>query len=201
MAFKTESELFLIACRGMGKLYRRGQWFVEPEGLFGVPDLVVANTTDDERRASRVSANAFEMKLRNWKRALVQAYRYRAFADMSHVVLDGAYAARAIGSVRLFVRSNVGLMSVGADGHIAVHFEPKPSRPFSRHYRGILLDMIASSQVPGGAARRQREPRTCVASGCQLQLASTALSWVARRHVRASRATLKAPAPTKLVQK
>lgn len=55
---------------------------------------------------------AIEAKLKNWRRALTQAQRYKKFADYTFVLLDKAYAAPALKSINKFKSMNVGLITM-----------------------------------------------------------------------------------------
>lgn len=59
---------------------------------------------------------AFEAKLRNWKRALMQAYRYKWFADYSYVVLDESHSKVAIENLDTFKKLNIGLITLNIKG-------------------------------------------------------------------------------------
>ena len=106
---------------------------VEPKGLLGIPDIVVCLLGEDPitEREAVVFSCAFELKLRNWRRALMQAYRYRAFAHVSCVVLDADYIASALRDIERFRQANVGLLSVSESGEVTVHLSPTPAEPFS----------------------------------------------------------------------
>ena len=54
---------------------------------------------------------AFEMKLKDWRRALSQAYRYSYFSDRAIVVLPTGVADRAQGHLHVFQRLRIGLWS------------------------------------------------------------------------------------------
>lgn len=64
---------------------------------------------------------AIEAKLRDWRRALVQAYRYREFSSESWVVLDHARIAPAFRARDVFQASGIGLSSFSTDGNLHVH--------------------------------------------------------------------------------
>ena len=55
-----------------------------------------------EKQLSRRQLFAFEAKIKDWQRALQQAFRYRYFADKSIVVMPLANAARAIDNLAVF---------------------------------------------------------------------------------------------------
>lgn len=95
----------------------------EPKGLFGIPDLLVINGKQPDEIIS------IEFKLRNWKRALRQAFKYKAFSHYSYVVLDHYYAGPAIKNVKSFKRSNIGLISIQRDCFL-VHFYPMIEEPY-----------------------------------------------------------------------
>lgn len=79
---------------------------------YGIPDLVWMQPT---HHISKTPAShdavltAFEMKLRDWKKALSQAHRYRYFSDFSIVVLPEAAIGRARDHVELFKHLGIGL--------------------------------------------------------------------------------------------
>lgn len=72
---------------------------------------------------------AFEAKLRNWKRAFTQAYRYKWFADYSYVIMDEAHAKPAIENILQFKNYNVGLLTLSVNGNIITYHRPKKQPP------------------------------------------------------------------------
>lgn len=72
---------------------------------------------------------AFEAKLRNWKRAFTQAYRYKWFADYSYVIMDEAHAKPAIENILQFKNYNVGLLTLSVDGNLKMYHRPKKQPP------------------------------------------------------------------------
>lgn len=85
---------------------------------------------------------AIEVKLKNWKRALEQAYRYRCFAFHSYVFLDKRHASPAIKNKTLFLRYNIGLASVSKEGKIEFHFKPKKGNPFDERLNMLFNESI-----------------------------------------------------------
>jgi hypothetical protein len=164
--FPTENDLFraVVSSPEFRELLRSENsvthLLIEPKGLFGVPDILLANVKRSASDIPRVRAIAFELKLRDWRRGLRQAYRYRAFANQSYVILDASNARPAIRNTELFVRFNVGLVCIDLEGFITIHHEPVYDRPFSTRQKLNLhiglLDILS-------AAREQVEgPFTCV---------------------------------------
>lgn len=76
-----------------------------------------------------------EAKLRDWKRALTQAYRNRQFCTQSWVIMDGHYAVTDL-AIASFSRAQVGLATCSPDGqlYIHVHAETLPPRNTQRNW-------------------------------------------------------------------
>jgi hypothetical protein len=151
MNFTTEQDLFNTALESsaiqhLASLYTNTFCAAELGGLFGVPDLVIASHLKSETGDTSIIAFAFEMKLSDWKRALAQAFRYRAFAEMSFVILDGKFVGRALKQLDKFQTANVGLLSTDVDGSLRIHHQPRTDLPFCRQTRAaferIVLDNI-----------------------------------------------------------
>lgn len=64
---------------------------------------------------------AVEAKLRDWRRALIQAYRYLQYSNESWVVLDHAHATSAVKNQASFSSCGVGLASMSSVGELYVH--------------------------------------------------------------------------------
>lgn len=105
--------------------------YLELKGLFGIPDLVVLNYDNRSEKINIIKSYAFEMKIKNWQRALIQAYKYLAFSNYSYVVLDHKFTNSAISNLCKFQNANVGLISVDVQGNFYTHFVPIFSEPYS----------------------------------------------------------------------
>lgn len=68
---------------------------------------------------------SYEAKLKNWKRALWQACRYKTFSNESWVILDSINEKPAIKNIQSFIDFNIGLASVSKTGAVNVHYRPK----------------------------------------------------------------------------
>ena len=88
---------------------------------------------------------AFEAKLRNWKKALLQAYRYKWFAEYSYVILDDAHSNPAIQNIDSFEKMNVGLLTITTDGIIKENFHPKRQKPIDPSMQMLLSEFIYHS--------------------------------------------------------
>ncbi len=65
-----------------------------------------------------------EAKLKDWKRALFQAQRYKRFSDLSFVLLDGSQSATALKNIAVFQEKNIGLMCL-SESEVEIHFIPQ----------------------------------------------------------------------------
>jgi hypothetical protein len=96
---------------------------------YGIPDLITFAWSTQQnqtpalslealrKKLQRQQLTAFELKLRDWRKGLVQAYRYRYFCDCSIVVLPSDVAERAYQRLELFASkgSATGIKANGAD--------------------------------------------------------------------------------------
>ncbi|WHI46398.1 hypothetical protein [Microbulbifer sp. VAAF005] len=74
---------------------------------------------------------AIEAKLKNWQRALKQAYRYLEYANQSWVLLDEKYSSSALRNLNEFKRLNVGLKTMSTSGKIDIIWSPQMRDPKS----------------------------------------------------------------------
>lgn len=72
---------------------------------------------------------AIEGKLRNWKKALSQAFRYLDYANQSWVVLDKTNIKPALKNIDRFKKLNIGLASISSDGNVTSHFTSEINPP------------------------------------------------------------------------
>lgn len=85
---------------------------------------------------------AIEAKLRDWRRALSQAARYRAFAHQAWVLLDEASVKPAVARLDRFIGLNVGLASISTDGRFHRYHVPEkrpPSDPWRFWFANVLI--------------------------------------------------------------
>jgi DNA-binding Lrp family transcriptional regulator len=86
----------------------------------------------------RVESIAIEAKLKNWKRALMQAYRYKWFASYSYVVMDSKHVNPAKNNKDLFRKYNVGLAAMSKEGYLTILLKPKKTKPLD----GIMNKLL-----------------------------------------------------------
>lgn len=116
--FKTEEKMVNTCVEELRNNYNN--IILEPNGLFGIPDIMIK----DKELVS------IEAKLKNWKRALIQAYKYRSFSKKSYVFMDIDYIDAPLENLDEFKKYNIGLGSVSYEG-IQIYHEPNSENPFS----------------------------------------------------------------------
>ena len=85
---------------------------------------------------------AIEAKLKDWKRALNQAYRYKWFASRSYVLLDDAHLRPAIKNLSAFQSLGVGLISLDLEGNWKMIYEPTPGEPINDKMAILLNEQV-----------------------------------------------------------
>jgi hypothetical protein len=97
----------------------------------------------NESTVSRSSMKfiAIEVKVKDWKQGLYQAWRYNAFAEKSYLALYKKHASNV--DLALFQQYNVGLI-VFDESSIEVLNAPKNNRFSERTYSGELRTMLRS---------------------------------------------------------
>ncbi len=87
----------------------------------------------------------FEGKLRDWKRALYQATRYRAFANRSFVVMPEEFIRSAEAQIDRFRLSRVGLLALGDTGELRIITVPRSKQPRSPVMFAMAKGRVLSS--------------------------------------------------------
>ncbi len=144
--YKTEKELFDKTLRTpfLKKFHEGDNSFkiIEPKGLFGIPNLLVVKRGNSNTK--RLTTTSFEMKLRNWKRALVQAFKYKAFSNYSYVVIDHYYISAPLKHIDRFKQSNIGLVSVDRSGKVHIHVRPSKDNPYCNATKEKVVELANS---------------------------------------------------------
>ena len=101
---------------------------------YGIPDLITFAWSNQQyqtpalslealrQKLQRQQFTAFELKLRDWRKGIVQAYRYRYFCDSSIVVIPSDVAVRASQRLELFTSLDVGLWSFAPDTDVITEY-------------------------------------------------------------------------------
>ena len=108
---------------------------------------------------------AYELKLKNWKRAMYQALQYKAFAHRVIVVLPTEATRVAISNVPLLKRYGVGLMILNSEtDSVDLLVRPRRSKPKSLGHYLYALSVFARRGIPNhpayiGPAKPPRLPK------------------------------------------
>ncbi len=133
--FKTEADMATTSLPFVLNefdYFNNGIKFIkEPKGLFGIPDLLIFNG----------HIIAIEFKLKNWKQAIKQAYRYKSFSEESYVLLDKKYVNKAKENIDIFIKFNVGLAAVDKN-IVEFYYRPKSVKPFSSELTQKALNLF-----------------------------------------------------------
>lgn len=146
MNFVSEKEMSDTLRSLLEEITKDNNCFFEEElkGITGIPDYVLY-----EKYESTVSyIISFELKLKNWKQAIKQAFRYRNFSNDSIVILDEYVIELALSNLDYFEKYNIGLGSFNNKCELKIHFYPTPSKPFSRFYIDKIIDKFSKEQQP-----------------------------------------------------
>jgi hypothetical protein len=121
---------------------------------YGIADLVWVSWADPSARdegvavsveAKKLRVVAFELKLKDWRKALQQAFRYSYFADQAIVVLPEDVAIRASLYKATFQELGVGLWSFDKKtSEIIHHVQPNRTHARSATARDKALGSLLS---------------------------------------------------------
>jgi hypothetical protein len=135
--FETEKEMSRLFESFM-KTNHGNAYVKEFRGLFGIPDFVYFDKSNDN-----ISIISFELKLKNWKQALMQAFRYRSFSELSYVVLPTKSLKVAEKNIELFIRYNIGLATFDKNDKLEIFYKPKQTEPLSEFlYSKVIKELI-----------------------------------------------------------
>jgi hypothetical protein len=113
----------------------------EQEGLFGIPDFVLY-----AKQGASVFIISFELKLKNWKRAVRQAFRYKSFSNTCYVVMERKGAMSAINNIDVFRKFNIGLAVFDVSTGFEIVFQPPLDDPYSSKLNQKLVQSVAASR-------------------------------------------------------
>lgn len=108
----------------------------EYKGLFGIPDFLFY-----EKGKEETLVISFELKLYNWRRAVVQAFRYKSFSNAAYVVLPNDSINNALTNIELFENYQIGLASFDQNKSFQILYMPKVGIPYS----DILSEKLAET--------------------------------------------------------
>lgn len=95
----------------------------------------------------KVEICSFELKLKNWQRALYQATRYRSFSHRVFVVMPPSSAELAYKHRQFFERANIGLVSHDTSGQSRILVRSKTRRPHATYRTIMAIGMLSVSKI------------------------------------------------------
>jgi hypothetical protein len=90
---------------------------------------------------------SFELKLKDWRRALYQATRYRSFSHRVFVVMPSERANAAFMYQDSFRKANIGLVSHDTTGDSKVLIRPAKRQPYAGYRTIMALGMFSESGI------------------------------------------------------
>ena len=97
----------------------------EVEGLVGRPDILLKSKKNKK-------IITIELKLKNWKRALAQAYKYKSFSDISYVCMDESNIDVVLKHLDMFVKYDIGLITISKNKKVNILFKPNATEPYAK---------------------------------------------------------------------
>jgi hypothetical protein len=122
-----------------------------PVNGFGIADLVTVSWEDllstcgnnSIMAEFRPTVRAFELKLSDWRKGLMQAHRYRFFADAAILVLPTNKLTVTEPFLDTFRTLNVGLWGFNTvTGGISIVFTPRPRIPANGGHRDKAITRV-----------------------------------------------------------
>lgn len=117
-----------------------GTYFKEWQGLFGIPDYVCF-----EKKDKYINVVSFELKLTDWRTAIIQAFRYRSFSNKVYVVMPEDTVKRAVAHTDQFDQYGIGLASF-ASGKLTVLVDARAYEPYSQDLREKVNNRVRRSR-------------------------------------------------------
>lgn len=118
----------------------------EVVNLDGIPDFVLFEKTKSKLNIKYTVA--FELKLKNWKQAMRQAFKYKVFSNESYVLMPKANIGPALKNIDQFKKYNIGLATLDNDGVFKIILSPKKHPPFSKvYFQNFQNEMIKYNKL------------------------------------------------------
>lgn len=128
-----------------------------PINGFGIADFVAVSwdelklpgacqrfTPDIFIKLAEPTIRAFESKLKDWRRAMMQANRYKYFSNVVIVVMPADKCSKPLEYLNVFRAINVGLWGFDTDSNrIIPHFTPRSRAAMDIRYEQRALKLVA----------------------------------------------------------
>ena len=112
---------------------------------YGIADLIFweYHIKNSENYLLNTTITAFEIKIKDWKRAIIQAYRYKYYSNRAIVVIPTEYSNKAILNKKLFQDLDVGLWAFDKkDQKISKIYTPRKRKPINEAAREKALNIL-----------------------------------------------------------
>jgi len=108
----------------------------------GIADLIIIKRTECMKtRKLKTTVQAFEFKLKDWRKGLMQAHRYKYFSNSSVLVVPAHIVKSAQNSLDLFKQLDVGLWVFNiSSGAVTKKFTPRPKKVVDTRRAAYILD-------------------------------------------------------------
>ena len=129
--FKTEQEMVIALIsilKNKSLSINQSRDFVimqEVDGLVGRPDILLKSKKNKK-------IITIELKLKNWKRALAQAYKYKSFSDISYVCMDESNVSSVLNHLDMFEKYNIGLITISKSKKVKIVYKPNATEPYAK---------------------------------------------------------------------
>jgi len=139
-SFATESEMAEVMDMVLARRLKFNQITSKREFRcpLGVPDFLLFR----ECAKTIAYVTVLELKLKNWRKGLYQAFKYRSYANSAYVALDAYHIKDALNNISLFEKFNIGLASIDLEGIFTVYAEPISDLPFSSYHASLLMSSL-----------------------------------------------------------
>jgi len=103
---------------------------------YGIADLALLEQwpiRNKKKTSNRNILTVFEVKIKDWRKALKQAYRYKYYSHKSIVIMPDYNAERAVKNLSTFKTLQIGLWVFSESSNsLTKIYTPKSQKPFSR---------------------------------------------------------------------
>jgi hypothetical protein len=112
-------------------------------------DYPLKTNDNSQNLVSKIDSSvirAFELKISDWRRAMMQAHRYRYFANSSIVVLHSDKLKNAFEYIDTFKKIHVGLWAFNPKNNkIITCYTPRPRKPLEPKYKPLAIELVAKA--------------------------------------------------------
>jgi len=115
----------------------------------GIADFVVIKKSAyGKTNQPRTTVQSFEFKIRDWRKGLMQAHRYKYFSNSSILVVPAHMIKSAQKSIYLFKQLGVGLWAFNvSSGAVTKKFTPRPKKIIDAKRAAYVLNKASECYI------------------------------------------------------